>query len=291
MSLKLDGDAVSRRITAELTRRVASLRDRGIVPGLTAIRIGDDPASELYVARKIRACETIGIASRSVILPGSTTEEDLLGTIRAENEDPATSGILVQLPLPSHIDTQVVLEAIAPSKDVDGFHPFNVGRVATGVGGFSPCTPMGIVRLLDEHGIDVKGRETVVVGASKIVGRPAAGLLLSRLATVTICHVETRDLTAHTRAAEILVVAVGRPGLITREMVSPGVILVDVGTNRVSDSSSPRGFRVVGDIAPACREEAFAWTPVPGGVGPMTVTMLMENTVVAAEAIEKGRVV
>lgn len=286
--MKLDGDAVAKKVTEEVKRRVERLAADGVRPGLAAIRVGDDPASELYVARKMRACEDAGIRSKSVILPEGAGEVDLLKAIAAENADPAVSGILVQLPLPVHINTQKVIEAIDPSKDVDGFHPFNVGRVATGVGGFPPCTPKGILRLLDEYSIDCKGRDAVVVGASRIVGRPAAELLLSRLATVTVCHIETKDLASWTRRAEVLVVGVGRAGLITREMVKEGVVIIDVGINRIPDSSSPRGFRVVGDVAANVREVAEAWTPVPGGIGPMTVAMLIENTALAAEAQSKG---
>jgi len=286
--MKLDGLEVAKRIKEDAKRRVAALARRGITPGLTAIRVGDDPASELYVSRKMMACKEVGIRSRSHILKPDVGEEELLALIAAENDDPATSGILVQLPLPASIDTQLIIEAIAPRKDVDGFHPFNVGRVNTGVGGFASCTPKGVLRLLDEYGIDVKGKETVVVGASKIVGRPLANLLLSRMATVTICHIATRDLAAHTRRAEILCVGVGRPGLVSADMVAKGAVIIDIGTNRVPDPSSPRGFRLVGDVAPGAREHAYAYTPVPGGVGPMTVAVLMENTVLAAEAIEKG---
>lgn len=291
MPVILDGVACAQKIKEELKRRVARLKERGILPGLTAIRVGDDPASDLYVTRKMKACEDVGIVSRSIILPEDTGEEKLLAAIRAENDDPATCGVLVQLPLPTSINTQAVIEAIDPAKDVDGFHPFNVGRVSTGVGGFASCTPKGIMRLLEEHGIDVRGKEVVLVGASKIVGKPLMNLMLKKMATVTVCHVETRDLASHTRRAEIIVSAAGRAGLVTREMVARGVILVDVGINRVHDASSPRGFRVVGDIAASARESAFAWTPVPGGIGPMTVAMLMDNTVLAAEAIEKGMVV
>lgn len=284
----LDGNAVANRLKKEIRSRVGALARRGIVPGLTAIRVGDDPASELYVSRKIMACEEVGMTSRSLVLPASIEEAKLLDVIRSENENPATSGILVQLPLPSTIDTQSVIESLLPAKDVDGFHPFNVGRVATGVGGFAPCTPKGILALLDDHGIDCRGKDVVIVGASTLVGRPLTGLLLNRSATVTICHVETRDLAAHTRRAEVLVVSVGRTGLITKEMVSKGVVAVDVGINRVLDNKSRRGFRVVGDLAPSVKDVAYAYTPVPGGIGPMTVAMLLENTVLAAEAIEKG---
>jgi methylenetetrahydrofolate dehydrogenase (NADP+)/methenyltetrahydrofolate cyclohydrolase len=291
MTIKLDGALVAREAMRDLKRRVTRLAARGVTPGLVAIRVGDDASSELYVERKMMASAEIGITSRAVILPVAAGLADLVEVIERENRNPATSGILVQLPLPAGIETQTVIEAIAPAKDVDGFHPFNVGRVATGVGGFAPCTPLGVLRLLDHYGIDVRGREAVVVGASRIVGRPVADLFISRMATVTVCHIETRDLAAHTRRAEILVVAAGRPNLVGREMVGRNAILVDVGINRVPDASVPRGFRVQGDIAPAAREGAFAWTPVPGGVGPMTVAMLMENTVLAAEALSEGRTV
>lgn len=288
MAIVLDGEATARKLKTDLKKRVVLLKDHGLRPGLVAIRVGDDPASELYVTRKMKACEEVGIASRTYVLPESTTEEELLRAIEERNLDPETSGILVQLPLPAHIDTQVVIEAIDPRKDVDGFHPYNVGRVSTGVGGFPSCTPKGIMRLLEEHGLDVRGKDVVLVGASKIVGKPLVGLMLAKGATVTVCHIETRDLAAHTRRAEVIVAAAGRAGLVTREMVAKGVVLVDVGINRVPDSSSPRGFRVVGDIAPSAREHAYAWTPVPGGIGPMTVAMLLENTVLAAEAMAKG---
>ncbi len=287
----LDGEVTARKIKTELARRVARLSEKGVTPGLTAIRVGADAASELYVSRKMKSCEEVGIHSHSVVMDDKTSEAELLDMIAKENADPKTSGILVQLPLPAGINTQAVIEAIDPSKDVDGFHPFNVGRVTTGVGGFASCTPKGIVRLLDEFGIDCKGKDTVIVGASKIVGKPLAGLMLTRMATITVCHIETKDLAAHTRRAEILVVGVGRPGLVTKEMVTRGVVVVDVGINRVPDSGSPRGFRVVGDVAASVKEVAYAWTPVPGGIGPMTVAMLMENTVIAAEAALTGEVV
>lgn len=289
--MKLDGELLSKKISNEIKKKVSELKDSGITPGLTAICIGKDPASELYVGRKIRACEEVGIKSKNIVLPETTSEIELLEIIRSENENQETHGILVQLPLPAAIDTQSIIEAIAPSKDVDGFHPFNVGRVAAGVGGFPPCTPKGIIRLLDEYGIDVKGKETVVVGASSIVGRPAAQLLLTRMATVTVCHIATKNLASHTKKAEILVVAVGRPNLITKDMITAGVILVDVGVNRVVDVNNPRGFRVVGDISSLCRDMAYAWTPVPGGIGPMTVAMLLENTVIAAAAIRDGKII
>ncbi len=288
MAIILDGEATARKLKDDLKKRVVMLKDHDIRPGLAAIRVGDDPASDLYVTRKMRACEDVGIGSKTVVLPEATTEEELLRAIEDQNCDPETSGILVQLPLPAHINTQAVIEAIDPRKDVDGFHPFNVGRVSTGVGGFPSCTPKGIMRLLEEHGLDVRGKDVVLVGASKIVGRPLVGLMLAKHATVTVCHIETRDLAANTRRAEILVAAAGRAGLVTRDMVQKGVVLVDVGINRVPDRSSPRGFRVVGDIAPAARELAYAWTPVPGGIGPMTVAMLIENTVLAAEAMSRG---
>ena len=291
MTVKLDGARVAREVLGELTRRVARLAEKGVTPGLVAIRVGDDPASELYVERKMMACAEVGIRSRTVVLPGAAGLDDLQEVIERESGNPATSGILVQLPLPAGIETQTVLETIAPAKDIDGFHPYNVGRVATGVGGFAPCTPLGILRLLDHYGIDVRGRDVVVVGASRIVGRPLADLLITRMATVTVCHVETKDLAAHTRRAEILIVGVGRANLVGREMVSRNVVLIDVGINRTPDPSMPRGFRIHGDIASNARELAFAWTPVPGGVGPMTVAMLMENTILAAEALMDGRTV
>ncbi|MBL4889296.1 MAG: bifunctional 5,10-methylenetetrahydrofolate dehydrogenase/5,10-methenyltetrahydrofolate cyclohydrolase [Candidatus Lindowbacteria bacterium] len=287
----LAGGPVANKLKKELIQKVAELKRRGITPGLTAIRVGSDPASELYVSRKIMACEEVGIESRSHILSDDVTDEELLELIRKENEDSSTHGILVQLPLPATIDTQAVIEAVAPEKDVDGFHPFNVGRVSTNVGGFAPCTPKGIMKILDFHGLDCRGKDVVVVGASNIVGKPLARLMLAKEATVTTCHIETKDVAEHTRRADILVVCAGRPSLVTKDMVKKGVILIDVGVNRVPDSSSPRGFRVVGDIASAARDMAYAYTPVPGGIGPMTVAMLLENTIIAAEAIDKGIVV
>lgn len=286
--IKLDGTEVSARIRKDLLSRRARLERAGISASLTAIRVGHDPASELYVSKKIKACEEVGIGSRSIVLAEDVGEKELHAAIEDANGDPEVSGILVQLPLPSAIDTQRIIEAIDPAKDVDGFHPFNVGRVATGVGGFAPCTPKGVMKLLEENGIPCLGREVVVVGASNIVGRPLAQLMLAKEATVTVCHAATRDLTAHTRRAEILCVGAGKPGLITPDMVSKGVVLVDVGINRVADSRSKRGYRVEGDISAAAREKSFAYTPVPGGVGPMTVTMLIENTLIAAEALAKG---
>ncbi|RMH59584.1 MAG: bifunctional 5,10-methylenetetrahydrofolate dehydrogenase/5,10-methenyltetrahydrofolate cyclohydrolase [Candidatus Hydrogenedentota bacterium] len=286
--LKLDGNAVAKRIKAEVARAVSELKGNGTTPGLTVLRVGNDPASELYVARKARACEDVGIRSKTKVLSENVPIERLLEEIDRENADPRTSGILVQLPLPGGFDTQRVLERIDPRKDVDGFHPFNVGRVATGVGGFMPCTPKGILRLLEEYDIECRGRDVVVVGASRIVGRPMVGILMEREATVTVCQKATRDLGFWTRQAEILIVAVGYANLVKPEMVRDGVIVVDVGINRVPDQRSRRGFRVVGDVHPGVREKARAWTPVPGGIGPMTVAMLLENTVLAARAQAEG---
>lgn len=281
--IRLDGRAVAARIRGELKKDAAALAGKKIRPGLAAILLGNDPASEVYVRRKVEACREIGIDSREHRLPGDASEERLLDLIAELAEDDAVDGILVQLPLPSRIRTVPVIEAIPPEKDVDGFHPTNVGRAATGTGGFLPCTPRGLFALLSAYDISVEGMEAVVVGASNLVGRPTAHLLTVKGATVTICQERTRDLAAHTRRAELLVVAAGSPRLIRPEMTCDGAILVDVGINRV-------GGKLVGDIDPACFAKSRAYAPVPGGVGPMTVAMLCANTLEAARRRRLGEV-
>jgi methylenetetrahydrofolate dehydrogenase (NADP+)/methenyltetrahydrofolate cyclohydrolase len=289
----IDGKAIAKRIRERIAREAATLAgETGVTPGLAAVLVGDDPASATYVRMKEKACDEAGFDSRVTRLPADTSQEELLALVRRLNADPGTHGILVQLPLPPQIDERTIVRAVDPAKDVDGFHPLNVGRVALGEtdAGFVPATPAGVVRLLDEVGIELAGAEAVVVGRSAIVGKPVALLLLQRHATVTVCHSATRDLGAHTRRADVLVVAVGRAGLIRREMVKPGAAVIDVGTNRVPDPGGGRP-RLVGDVDSDGVAEVAGWlTPVPGGVGPMTIAMLLSNTLVAARrAAAPGR--
>lgn len=287
----IDGRAIATEIRAELRERVAGLTEQGIVPGLATVLVGEDPASQLYVGMKNRAAAEAGIHSRQITLPADTPEDELLGVVEGLNADAQIHGILVQLPLPDHIDDQKILLAIDPAKDVDGFHPVNVGRLATGATDvLAPCTPWGVIQLLLRTGNDPAGRHVVVVGRSNIVGRPMASLLLRRGrggdATVTIAHSRTPDLGALTRLADILVVAVGRPGTVTADMVRPGAVVIDVGTNRVDAPETERGYKVVGDVDFEAVREVASWiTPVPGGVGPMTIAMLLSNTVDAAVAL------
>lgn len=289
MSAKIiSGKDIARTIRDELNEQVAELAGEGLVPGLATVLAGDDPASRLYVGMKNRAAAEAGIHSRQVTLSASTTEDELLGLIAELNADPAIHGILVQLPLPRRIDESRVLLAIDPDKDVDGFHPVNVGRLATGdLDVLAPCTPRGVIEMLLRSGVDPSGKHVVMVGRSNIVGKPMALLLLRRAhggnATVSVAHSRTADLGALTRTADVLIVAVGWPNTITRDMVKPGVTVIDVGTNRVDDPTRERGYRVVGDVDfEGVSEVAGAITPVPGGVGPMTIAMLLANTVEAA---------
>ncbi len=286
----LSGTEVARALRAELAERVSALAGEGIVPGLATVLVGEDPASRAYVGMKNRAAAEVGIHSRQIDLPADVPEAELLGLVAALNADPEIHGILVQLPLPGHIDEARVLETIRPEKDVDGFHPVNVGRLSTGDPRvLAPCTPKGVVELLLRTGHDPAGKHVVVVGRSNIVGKPMAALLLRKGrggdATVTVAHSRSQDLGAVTRQGEILIVAVGRPGTVTAEMVRPGAVVIDVGVNRVDDSSAERGYRLVGDVDfEGVRAVAGALTPVPGGVGPMTIAMLLVNTVEAAVA-------
>jgi methylenetetrahydrofolate dehydrogenase (NADP+)/methenyltetrahydrofolate cyclohydrolase len=274
----IDGTALARRLRQGIAARVGRLRQAGAAPGLAVILVGEDPASAVYVGRKIKACEAVGIASLTERYPASIGNETLLARIAALNADPAVHGILVQLPLPPHIDMPRVLETISVDKDVDGFHLYNIGGLVTGTTVFSPCTPYGVVKLLESEGIDLKGQNVVVVGASNIVGKPTALMLMAEGATVSICHIHTRDLAQYTIMADILVVAAGVPGLIVPQMVKRGAVVIDVGINRLPDGG------IVGDVDFAgVAAKAAAITPVPGGVGPLTVTMLLENTVVSAE--------
>jgi methylenetetrahydrofolate dehydrogenase (NADP+) / methenyltetrahydrofolate cyclohydrolase len=288
----ISGTEVSRQIREELKAEVAALKAQyNLVPGLATVLVGDDPASKVYVGQKEKACQELGLYSERRDIPGTTTEEQLLALVDKLNKDPKIHGILVQVPLPGHIDENRVLYAIDPEKDVDGFHPVNLGRLMIGDADFIPCTPHGIQQLLIRSGIKTDGAEVVVVGRSNIVGKPIANIMLQKAqganSTVTICHTATRDLAAHTRRADILIVAAGRPKAITADMVKDGVVIIDVGTNEIG--RTPTGKRIlVGDVDfDAVKEKAGAITPVPGGVGPMTITMLMLNTVKAAK-LAKG---
>jgi len=277
MAKLLLGKEVSARIKGELREEVTALKEKGINPGLAVIIVGDDPASRVYVNNKKKACEECGIYSEEYALPAETSEKELLDLIEVLNGNDKISGILVQLPVPKHIDEKKVIEAISPIKDVDAFHPVNVGKIMVGDFDFVPCTPAGVMELIAESGIDVAGKECVVVGRSNIVGKPQAMLLLHKNGTVTICHSRTKDLAAKTREADILVVAVGIPNFVTGDMIKPGAVVIDVGINRVAEK------KLVGDVEFETAEKvAGAITPVPGGVGPMTIAMLMKNTVKAA---------
>jgi methylenetetrahydrofolate dehydrogenase (NADP+)/methenyltetrahydrofolate cyclohydrolase len=285
----ISGRDIADEIRAELKDRVVHLKEgSGVTPGLATVLVGENPASQMYVGMKNKAAADMGINSRQITLSVDTSEDELLGVVSGLNADPGIHGILVQLPLPDHIDEGKVLEAIHPSKDVDGFHPINVGRLATDSGDFfAPCTPAGVIEMLTRSGHDPSGKHVVVVGRSNIVGRPLAALLLRKAiggnATVTVCHSRTADLGSVTRSAEILIVAMGRPEMITADMVAPGAIVIDVGINRVDDPSRDKGYRVCGDVLfDEVAEVAEAISPVPGGVGPMTITMLLANTVKAA---------
>ena len=288
MSAKIiDGKQVAADIRAELKNEVAELAEKGIVPGLGVILVGEDPASKSYVSAKEKACAEIGIFSDDNRLPADTTQDELLELVERMNKDPKINGILVQLPLPKHIDESAVLLAIDPDKDVDGFHPMNVGKMVVGEKAFLPCTPHGVVQLLKRSGVETAGAHVVVVGRSNIVGKPVANMLLQKQdganATVTLCHTRTKDLGYHTRQADIVIAASGWPNTVTADMVKEGAVVIDVGVNRVEDASRERGYRLVGDVDfDAVKEKASLITPVPGGVGPMTITMLLFNTVESA---------
>ncbi|MDQ7012237.1 MAG: bifunctional methylenetetrahydrofolate dehydrogenase/methenyltetrahydrofolate cyclohydrolase FolD [Mariprofundaceae bacterium] len=273
----LDGKALSARLREAMCENVAALAAlHGRAPGLAVILVGDDPASHVYVRNKKRACEHAGIVSFAHELNADTTQQHLLGLIAELNHDPRVDGILVQLPLPGHIDAEAIIEAIAPDKDVDGFHPYNIGRLAARMPVLRPCTPFGCMRLLEETGIDLYGREAVIVGASNIVGRPMAMELLLAGATVTVTHKFTRALQPHIERAEIVVAAAGRPGLVRGEWIKPGAVVIDVGINRRDNGT------LTGDVDFESASKRAGWiTPVPGGVGPMTITMLLHNTITA----------
>jgi methylenetetrahydrofolate dehydrogenase (NADP+)/methenyltetrahydrofolate cyclohydrolase len=292
MSAKvLDGTALAKTIRAEVAAVVA--RSGGSTkPGLAAVLVGEDPASAVYVRSKGKACEEAGMYSETIRLPKETSEAELLAVVDRLNADPKIHGILVQLPLPKQIDSEKVLFRIDPAKDVDGFHPVNVGRLVTGDrAAFRPATPYGVQQMLIRSGIETKGAHAVIVGRSNIVGKPMANLLIQQGpggdATVTVCHSRTRDLPAVTRSADILIAAIGKPEFVTADMVRPGAVVIDVGINRVEDASQPKGYRLAGDVAYGPVSEVASWiTPVPGGVGPMTIAMLLQNTLQAWQQIE-----
>ena len=293
----LDGTAIGALIKAEVGEKVRSLTEVGLRPGLAVILAGHNPASEIYVRNKVQACEVLGILSEKIAPPDSVRTEELLATIGELNARDEIDGILVQTPLPAQVDSKAVLEAVSPDKDVDGFHPINVGRLSTQRPGLVPCTPAGIMEMLRRSGIEIAGQNAVVVGRSDIVGKPTAMLLINANATVTVCHSKTRDLPGVCRGADILVVAIGRTGMVTRDFVKPGATVVDVGMNRVTERAefdrlfpnnpkraetfATKGSVLVGDVHPEVAEIAGALTPVPGGVGPLTIAMLMSNTVKA----------
>jgi len=282
----IDGFSVAASVRSRVAESVTALKETGILPCLAVVLVGEDPASVSYVTGKEKALAEVGIADRSYRLPAATTENELLSLIASLNADPAVHGILVQLPLPKHINEAPVIMAIAPAKDVDGFHPVSIGNMVIDRPCFLPCTPHGVIVLLREAGIVTNGAHSVVVGRSNIVGKPLAILLARRdcNSTVTICHTGTRDLPSITRQADILIAAIGRPRAITADMIKPGAAVIDVGVNRVPDATKKSGFRLVGDVdfEPACEVASFI-TPVPRGVGPMTIAMLMENTLLAAQ--------
>jgi methylenetetrahydrofolate dehydrogenase (NADP+)/methenyltetrahydrofolate cyclohydrolase len=290
----IDGVSISREIRQEVAGRAARLTERGVRPGLAVVLVGEDPASTVYVRSKGRACDEAGMHSSTVKLPATTSQSELLAVVDALNHDRLIHGILVQMPLPKHLDSDAVIRAIDPRKDVDGFHPVNVGKLLIGErDGFVPCTPAGIQEMLRRSNIETSGAECVIVGRSNIVGKPMAALLMQDAAgangTVTVCHRHTRDLAPHTRRADILIVAAGRAGLVTAEMIRPGAVVIDVGMNRIDDPTLPRRYRLVGDVDfESVSKVASKITPVPGGVGPMTIAMLMSNTVKAAERIAAG---
>jgi len=295
----LDGVAIASAIKTEVAEEVKKLAGKGVVPGLAVVLVGHVPASEIYVRSKVKTCGELGIFSELLTPPESITTDEMLALVADLNARPQIDGILIQLPLPKHVDTKRLLEAIAPEKDVDGFHPVNAGRLQAGQPGLAPCTPAGVIEILKRSELPIAAQNAVVIGRSDIVGKPAAMMLLNESATVTVCHSKTRDLPKFTRDADILVAAIGRAGFVTSEMVKPGATLIDVGINRVTDAAevkeffgddagraatfAKRGSVVVGDIHPKAFELAEAYTPVPGGVGALTIAMLMHNTLKAAK--------
>lgn len=276
-AVKMDGKALSAKVRGSILAETEELKARGVTPGLAVIIVGNDPASEIYVRNKEKACLECGFYSEKYALPAETTQDELLGLIAELNQSPQISGILCQMPVPAHISEKAVIDAIAPEKDVDAFHPVNVGKIMVGNFDFVPCTPAGVMELLDEYKIDPKGRRCVVLGRSNIVGKPMAMLLLHKHGTVTICHSRTENLQQICAEADILVAAIGKAGFVTPAMVKEGAVVIDVGINRNAEG------KVCGDVDPAVMEKAGYMTPVPGGAGPMTITMLMKNTLKAAK--------
>jgi methylenetetrahydrofolate dehydrogenase (NADP+)/methenyltetrahydrofolate cyclohydrolase len=275
----LDGKALSLKIKNRVKEEIKNLRDKGITPGLAVVIIGDDPASHTYVRMKEKACEEVGIYSILHKMPEDISQEKILETIEMMNKNPNIDGILIQLPLPKHIDTNKILQAVTASKDVDGFQPFNIGKLSLGLDTFIPCTPLGVMNLLEEYDIDPKGLDTCIVGASDIVGKPMMNLLLNANATVDICHIYTKNLKEHTKRADLLIVGVGKPDLITEDMVKDGAIVIDIGINRLENG------KLVGDVSyESVADKCSYITPVPGGVGPMTIAMLLQNTIKAARS-------
>jgi len=289
MATRLDGKVVAEAVRESLRARIEALKARGVVPCLTVTLVGDDPASHIYVNSKDKAARDLGIEARTFRFPADTTQADLEAHVRKLSADPAVHGILVQSPLPKGLDESAVVDVIAPEKDVDGFHPQNVGLLALDRPGHRPCTPWGVIRMLAHNGIETRGRKAVVIGRSDIVGRPMANLLLHKGpqgdATVTVAHSRTPDLPAVVREADIVVAAIGKPEFVKASWIRPGAVVIDVGINRVEDASSPKGYRVVGDVEASAESVASAMTPVPGGVGPMTIALLLSNTVDAAERL------
>ena len=299
MARVLDGVAIAAAIKQEVAEEVKALAAQGIKPGLAAVLVGNVAASQIYVRSKVQSCAELGIYSDLITPPETVTTEEMMDLVAALNARDDIDGILIQLPLPKQVDTKALLDAIDPAKDVDGFHPVNAGRLQAGRPALAPCTPAGVIEILQRSGIAISGQNAVVLGRSDIVGKPAAMLLLHQNATVTLCHSKTRDLAYVTRGADILVAAIGRPGFVTPEMVKPGATVIDVGINRITDqaeferlfagdakreaSFARRGSTIVGDVHPKAYELAGAYTPVPGGVGPLTIAMLMSNTVRAAK--------
>ena len=287
----IDGAAIGRLVRRDVAAEVERLKALGITPRLSVVLVGNDPASAVYVRSKGKACEEAGMRGETIRLPAETTENALLAQVDRLNADPNVHGILVQMPLPRHIAADKVIRRIRPEKDVDGFHPVNVGKLSIGErDGFVPCTPAGAIELLVRSGVETRGKDAVIVGRSNIVGKPMAALLMQDApggnATVTVCHSRTSNLAGHIRRADIVIAAIGKPEMITGDMIKPGAVVIDVGINRVNDAAAPKGYRIVGDVHFAsAREVASLITPVPGGVGPMTIAMLMKNTVRAAAQI------
>jgi methylenetetrahydrofolate dehydrogenase (NADP+)/methenyltetrahydrofolate cyclohydrolase len=288
MASIIDGKAIAATIRGELAVEIRRMKEKGIIPGLGVILVGDDPASRSYVTAKETACHEIGIFSDDNRLPATTSQDSLITLVKKMNADPRINGILVQLPLPKHLDESEVLLTIDPDKDVDGFHPMNVGRMVVGEEAFLPCTPHGVVQMLARSGVPIEGAHVVIVGRSNIVGKPLANMLMAKgksaNATVTVCHTRTKDIGYFTRQADIVIAAAGRPNTVTADMIKEGAVVIDVGVNRVDDVTKKQGFRLVGDVDfDGCMKKASMVTPVPGGVGPMTITMLLYNTVESAK--------